>query len=316
MELDPDSMEGRWIQKKGEEEFYYQIDDALITAFCILGEDIRPAFEDSHLEKFTAMQQAIISEEFKTDFEEMKKDFKDFLFTLDEEVKIDPDNKDNDLEGGADFMLYKLNIENPSSVFSSLNAEEVASKIVMSETDDTVIYFDLEDQKFYTRKFSLNEEEVLEWAEEEAEVIEFGLVPDTTVLEKEIETLETTVTDFELAAEVKDTTIEGLEGNIVTLQESIDSYEALEKENALEVKKEIIEEFREQVSEEDIESIENEIENFSAEEIKSKLAVIVYELSKQLDDDDPEVKFVHKPKGDNNGNAPLWFKEVLKNKKK
>ncbi|KFZ25892.1 MAG: hypothetical protein KQ78_01848 [Candidatus Izimaplasma bacterium HR2] len=316
MELDPSSVEGRWIQKKGEEEFTFHIDDALISAFCILGEDIAPAFEDSQVTQFELMREAIIGKKFKEEFEEMKNDFKDFLFTLGGKEQIDIDSNDNDLEGGTDSMLYKLNIENPSSVFSSLNVEEEASKIVISETEDTVVYFDLEDQKFYTRKFSLNEEEILEWAED-AEVIEFGLVPDTAVLEEAITTLKTTVTDFELEVEKKDTTIGELESSIVTLQGSVNTYEVLEKEIVLEAKKEIINEFREQVSEEDIESIESEIENFSAEEIKSKLALIVYELSKEeIDGDNPEPKFTHKPKGSDNGSTPAWFNEVVKNIKK
>lgn len=319
MELDPDTLEGRWIQKKGQDDFYFNIDDAYISAFCILGEDVAPAFEESQVQTFSLSEKIIKNDTFKEEFEEMKKDFRNFMFTLGEKDKIDSNDLNNDLEGGTDSMVYKFNIENPSSTFSSLNVEEEVNIIIINETEDTVVYFDLRDQNFYTRKFTLDEEQNLTW-DDESEVIEYNLSADVKALEEKVDTLNTSIEEFELTIETKDEEIKKLESTIDVLQGSVDSYVALEKEEILKAKVKIINEFREKVSEEEIEKIENEIEKFSKEEIKAKLALIVYELSNVEDEDgnnlDP-TKFTHKQREDSTGGAvPVWFKTVLDNNKK
>ena len=316
MELDRDSIEGRWIQKGDGEDFYFNIDDALISAFCILGEDIEPAFEDSQVQSFSLAEKAIKDNNFKEEFEAMKVDFVKYVLALGEEDKIITDNFNNDLEGGTDSMLYKFNIENPSSVFSSLNGEEIVGKVIVVETAETVIYFDLEDQKFYTRKFTIDEENVIVWAED-AEVIEYTVPTDTTMLEATIMNLELDATEFVATIETKDETIGTLTVGNTALQETVDSYSVIQAEKELIAKKEVIDEFREKLSEEAIKLVEDEIDKFSVEEIKSKLALALYELSKGDNGDGAENNFTYNglntPKG---SNLPSWAKTVIETQKK
>lgn len=320
MELDPDTLEGRWIQKKGQDDFYFNIDEAWISAFCILGEDVAPAFEDSQVRDFS-LKEITQQEKFKLDYAEMQSDFAKFMAiesnSLGEEEQIDKDNLNKELEGGTESMLYKLDIENPSVVFSSLNEEDVATKIVIEENEDSVVYFDLNELKFYTRKFSFDEEENLVWAEEDAEAIEYTLPVDTTELEGKVETLEEAATNFDLEIEQKEKTIGELNATIQELNGSVERYEALEAQDLLNAKKEAINEFKELVAEEEIEKIEAEIENFTIEDIKSKLALIVYENSKETDDVDTGIHFTKtketKPTG---SNLPNWAKAVVDKRNK
>jgi len=319
MELDNDSVKGRWIQKKDSEDFYFKIDEALISAFCILGPDVRPAFERSQVKSFSLAEN--MGSSFKEEFEEMKEDFKTFLFTLGEKEQTDTDNLNNDLEGGTDSMLFKLNIENPSSLFSSLNPEDIATKIIVNETDNTVTYFDLEDGKFYARQFTMNEEEEIVWAEEEPVVYEYGQLPNAELeqsnaeLTEDVAILKNAEIDFEAQIETKDgsivelnKTVETLNGTIETLNTSIGEYEEYKKEKVAEEKESLIAGFAEKLSEEVIESIEKEINNFTLEEIEAKLIRAFYEENKG--DDIDNSKFTHNNKPHKSSNTPDWFKAV------
>ena len=124
MELDNDTLEGRWAEnyKKGMD--FFIVNDAIFSKLCILGEDVEPCFEGS----------TVTAPKASSTFTKLDNNFKQTLFTMMQELKTA-------LEGGQNKMknfskeedkLEKVN--NPKNEFST--GEEKTSDFVKKEEDE------------------------------------------------------------------------------------------------------------------------------------------------------------------------------------
>lgn len=108
MELDPETLEGRWATDNNEGIEFFIINEATITKLCILGDDVEPCFEGA----------AVTSPEVSKNFS-LGEDFAKTLFSMMEELKNALQNK-----GGSDM---------PKDTFTEEVTEEVAETVEAPE---------------------------------------------------------------------------------------------------------------------------------------------------------------------------------------
>jgi hypothetical protein len=85
-----------------EHEGYYEILDAEFSALCILGEEVEPCFESSHISQFS-----LNKEEFKKEFALMVKELKKSInFSQQKEDEIQGQNQQN--KGGENMEVSKF----------------------------------------------------------------------------------------------------------------------------------------------------------------------------------------------------------------
>jgi hypothetical protein len=117
MELDEDTLDGRWsVNNKTGMEFFI-INDAIFSKLCILGEDVEPCFEGASV---TAPE---VSKNFSLD-----DNFKRTLFTMMQDLKFA-------LEGGKNMEIVVENTEEivteetvVENIETAVEAEEVATE--------------------------------------------------------------------------------------------------------------------------------------------------------------------------------------------
>ena len=79
MELDEETLQGRWsIDKKTDMEFFI-INDAIFSKLCILGEDVEPCFEGSSVSAPNISKTFSMDNGFKTTLFSMMQDLKDVI---------------------------------------------------------------------------------------------------------------------------------------------------------------------------------------------------------------------------------------------
>ena len=105
MELDEETLDGRWSTNSNTGMDFFIINDAIFSKLCILGEDVEPCFEGSR----------ITAPEVSTTFTKMDEDFKKTLFTMMQDLK-------HALKGGYKMELEDENVET-----------EVATEVVTEE---------------------------------------------------------------------------------------------------------------------------------------------------------------------------------------
>lgn len=125
MELDNDTLDGRWAEnyKKGMD--FFIVNDAIFSKLCILGEDVEPCFEGS----------TVTSPQVSSTFTKLDNNFKQTLFTMMQELKVA-------LEGGQNKMknfskeedkLEKVN--NPKNEFSTGEEKTLDSTFAKKEEE-------------------------------------------------------------------------------------------------------------------------------------------------------------------------------------
>lgn len=253
MELDPASITGDWTLINGEE--YYVYNTAKMLGFCVIGEH-EPCFSVS---SFFSKNDDTYNSQYEK--------FSSLLFNL--KTQVEEAEKNN--EGG----------EQPMNEFENQEVvEQVENPQVQEEVQDT---FQAEEETVESAETAVEEEVVNEEttepesAEEEVseEPSEFdALQAQFNELQESYNKLQS---DFEEAqSRIESTTseIESLRAQNVELQNTIQNYEqqAIAFENAR--KEKLFEKYEKVLNEEEITPIKGEIENFSYEELESKLAII------------------------------------------
>ena len=92
MELDEDTLDGRWSQNLKTGMDFFIINDAIFSKLCILGEDVEPCFEGS----------SVTAPQVSASFTKVDDDFKKTLYSMMQELKFA-------LEGGQKMALEKIN---------------------------------------------------------------------------------------------------------------------------------------------------------------------------------------------------------------
>lgn len=256
MELDPNSITGDWGEISGE--YYYIYKTAKMLGFCIIGEH-EPCFSVSSF--FSKNDEAYANQFDK---------FSSLLSSLKERVE----EADNNAKGGEQIMDPTL--ENQEVEV------EVVEEVVETPAEEPVV------------EFENNEEEVVESVEEPAEEVEETPAEDEeepaaeptefealqsqfnqlqeqfNELNSNYEAAQNRVTELETAHAAE---IETLNNTIADLQASLSNYQAqaIASENAR--KNALVEKYEKIIGEEEISEIKNKTNDFSYDELESKLAI-------------------------------------------
>ena len=272
MELDINSIEGDWANIGDTEYFVYT--KAEIMGLCIIG-DHEPCFSVS---SFFSKN----DDSYKSQYEK----FSSLLADLKAKVE-EAENQPN--EGGEHQMEIEMNPEvnepTPAQEFENEEpvnqepeapaAEEFAAEEPVAEPE----------QEAAAEEEPAAEPEAEEPAEEPEE--EQGLVPEeplvevsTTDFEAQIAELQNQLNEMTTNYENAQTRIAELEAQITsaseteaTLRAEIATYEAERARLEVENKNSLIEQYATDLTEEEISPIRDEMNNFSYEELESKLAI-------------------------------------------
>lgn len=286
MELDSNSIDGEWTVVDGNEYFVYS--KAKMLGFCVLGDEVEPCFSSS---AFFSKEEA-----GETQFEKFSK----LLFELKEKVEK--------LEGGEtamdNFENIQETVEEVSTEFEETVEEVVEENIVENNND---IEENTSETTYSMEEVEENTSETTYSVEENVEVDSTDVVVDApeevesidTPFEETSETSEAEAAiDYEvLYNELRDTheavvasheeivntyvatieenkqTIESLNMALNEANARIAEYEA-QAENVEQARKnELIEEYNNQIPEEQMNEIKESVNDFTYEELESKLAV-------------------------------------------
>ena len=94
MELDSDSLDGRWSTNNNTGMDFFIINDAIFSKLCILGDDVEPCFEGAR----------ITAPEVSKTFTKIDEDFKHTLFSMMQDLK-------SALKGGYEMELEDKKVE-------------------------------------------------------------------------------------------------------------------------------------------------------------------------------------------------------------
>ena len=218
MELDEKTLQGQWTKDSNEKPRFFIINDGLISALCILGEEEEPCFEGSQIKVNFSLDNTFYS---------MMEELKEIV------------NK-----GGQSEMENVIN--NPVVEEEVIETPENETEVVETEN-----FVDESEQEINN-----NSEEIME------EVVE------TYSLEN-IPEYQTLLADFSALQESFNT----LQANTAGLEEELNSLREFKNGVDLQQKQAMINSFY-MLSDEDKQSVQDNIESLSVEEIESKLAVL------------------------------------------
>ena len=262
MELDEETLDGRWSTNNNTGMDFFIINDAIFSKLCILGEDVEPCFEGS----------SITAPEVSKQFTKMDDDFKKTLFTMMQDLK-------HALKGGYKMELEDKNVETEvtTAIEEEVTTVETPETEVVEETtveeevateEETISTEDTEDsidatqpsQEEYTaakddkEESEEKEEESAEDTKEEddSEEDKKKEEKDYSLLEQELETLKASYAEMETKYQ-----------ELVTFKEAVDN----EKKDAL------INSFY-MLSDEDKKDVIENKSKYSLDEIEAKLSVI------------------------------------------
>lgn len=248
MELDQKSLNGNWSTNLNEGYEFFIINEAVISALCILGEDIEPCFEGASIEKV----QFALEDNFKNELFSMMNEIKEFLSkggkpVEDNEKIIDEVTSVEETEVVTDFAEEVKEEETTEVVEAEATEEVVAEEAPAAEEVVETEFAEAEEAKEVAAEAP---------AEEEAPEATYNLeeIPEFIELTKSF-----------AAAQAQ---IESLTAELESLREFKCSIERTEKQ-------ELIEKFY-MLSDEDKKDVVDNIDSYSLSEIEAKLCVACY----------------------------------------
>ena len=251
MELDPDSITGDWGEIQGE--YYYIYKTAKMLGFCIIGEH-EPCFSVSSF--FSKNDENYINQFDK---------FSSLLSSLKERVE----EAENNAKGGEQAMDPTLENQEPEVV------EEVVETPVEEEP---AVEFENNEPAAEDEPVAEVEETPAEDEEPAAEPTEFEalqaqfdtLQANYNELNSNYEAAQNRIAELESAHAAE---IEGLNNSINDLRASLNNYQeqVTAAENAR--KNALVEKYEKIIGEEEISEIKNKTNDFSYDELESKLAI-------------------------------------------
>lgn len=257
MELDPDAMDGHWATDNSDGIEFFIINDAIFTKLCILGDDVEPCFEGASV---TAPQ---VSKNFSKDPE-----FSQTLYTMMNELKFA-------LNKGGSNMPEDMQTQPQEEVAEEFSAETVEVEETAEGVEDTSEEFAQEDTGEAEASSEFSEEASSEFSEDEeedaAEEQADELAEDDGEEEPPVEEEKPAEDDDEPKRTEHSLGVSPEE--FAAMQEELKALRAyrLEQENAK--KDEIIRKYFMLSNEDKAEVVANK-EQYSLEEIESKLALI------------------------------------------
>lgn len=256
MELDPLSIDGDWTMIEGQEYFVYT--KAKMLGFCVIGEH-EPCFSVS---SFFSKNDDI----YKSQYEK----FSSLLFNL--KAQVEEAEKNN--EGGEQPMNEFENKEVVEQVENPQVQEEVQD--TFQQTQETVEpeVTEAPAAENFEEKPAEVESVSEEHSEFEALQTKFNELQESyNQLQSDYTTAQARIEELEQFQTSTNTELENLRSKNEELQTSLQTYEnqALEVENNR--KNELIEKYEKVMKEEEISDIKDKANDFSYDELESKLAI-------------------------------------------
>lgn len=289
MELDQKSLNGTWSTNLNEGYEFFIINEAVISALCILGEDVEPCFEGASIEKV----QFALEDSFKTELFSMMNEIKEFLSkggkpVEDNEKIIDEVTSVEETEVVTDFA-EEVKEEETTEVVEAEAAEEVVAEEAPAAEEVVETEF--------TETEEAEEVAAEAPAEEEAPEATYNLeeIPEFVELTKSF-----------AAAQAQ---IESLTAELESLREFKCSIERTEKQ-------ELIEKFY-MLSDEDKKDVVDNIDSYSLSEIEAKLCVACYRSGVGFGSTETETKKDEVTTfnlGSVEDTTPAWIKAVEQHK--
>lgn len=297
MELDRNSTTGVWTKDSNNKPQFFIINEANISALCLLGEDVEPCFEGAQV-----ASQFTLSEDFKNTFTLMAKELKEILSeggnTMNEEMTtveevVEETVVEEPVEETTETEEEVVVEETPAEEVEEVS--DVEEEIVESEgqNDETETEENLENNE---GNFSETEEEVEESESEVSEQSAYSLdeIPEYTELR---------------------TNYSALEANYNALLEEIVPLRAFKAAADKAEKEALIRKFY-MLSDEDKKNVVENIDNYSLAEIEAQLAVICFRnkvnfnLEEEEKEEDTNLTFNLEASKNEFDNAPDWIKAV------
>lgn len=266
MELDPASIDGDWTMIENQEYFVYT--KAKMLGFCVIGEH-EPCFSVS---SFFSKNDDI----YKSQYEK----FSSLLFNL--KAQVEEAEKNN--EGGEQPMNEFENQEVVEQVENPQVQEEVQDTFQQSATEEEVIKTEAVEEApaaeaTFEEQPAESEPEVQESVSEEPSEFEalqtqFNELQESyNELQTNYEAAQARITELEQFQTSANTELETLRTQNEELQTSLQAYstQALEAENNR--KNELVKKYEKVMKEEEISDIKEKANDFSYDELESKLAI-------------------------------------------
>ena len=262
MELDEDTLQGRWERNNRGMDFFI-INDAIFSKLCILGDDVEPCFEGA----------SVTAPNVSASFTKVDDTFRQTLFTMMQDLKLA-------LEGGQQM--------NNDVVETVTSAEETVTELTTEpEVVETVVeeVVETNDEETVEPSFAASEEAVVETTkesevtEEEPEVVEEVVVEEPAVTEPSIEeqysALKTAHEELETNYNALQVSYTELESRFTALETAHAELVEFKRQSDDAKKDEMIEKFY-MLSEEDKKEIIDNKAKYTVEEIEEKLSVICF----------------------------------------
>ena len=265
MELDPASIDGDWTMIENQEYFVYT--KAKMLGFCVIGEH-EPCFSVS---SFFSKNDDI----YKSQYEK----FSSLLFNL--KAQVEEAEKNN--EGGEQPMNEFENQEVVEQVENPQTQEEVQDTFEQVATEEEVVETEVAEAPAAETNFeeqpAESEPKVQESVSEEPSEFEAlqtqlnDLQESYNQLQTDYEAAQTRIAELEQFQTSANTELETLRTQNEELQTSLQAYsnQALEAENNR--KNELIKKYEKVMKEEEISDIKEKANDFSYDELESKLAI-------------------------------------------
>ena len=269
MELDEDTLQGRWERNNRGMDFFI-INDAIFSKLCILGDDVEPCFEGA----------SVTAPNVSASFTKVDDTFRQTLFTMMQDLKLA-------LEGGQQM--------NNDVVETVTSAEETVTELTTEpEVVETVVeeVVETNDEETVEPSFAASEEAVVETTkesevtEEEPEVVEEVVVEEPAVTEPSIEeqysALKTAHEELETNYNALQVSYTELESRFTALETAHAELVEFKRQSDDAKKDEMIEKFY-MLSEEDKKEIIDNKAKYTVEEIEEKLSVICFRKKVNFD---------------------------------
>ena len=263
MELDPASIDGDWTMIENQEYFVYT--KAKMLGLCVIGEH-EPCFSVS---SFFSKNDDI----YKSQYEK----FSSLLFNL--KTQVEEAEKNN--EGGEQPMNEFENQEVVEQVENPQVQEEVQDTFQQTATEKEVIETEATSaaEATFEEQPAESEPEVQESVSEESSEFEalqtqFNELQESyNELQTNYEAAQARITELEQFQTSANTELETLRTQNEELQTSLQAYstQALEAENNR--KNELVKKYEKVMKEEEISDIKEKANDFSYDELESKLAI-------------------------------------------
>jgi len=267
MELDEESLDGHWSTDSKTGMDFFIINDAIFSKLCILGEDVEPCFEGA----------SVTAPQVSSSFSKVDNDFKQTLFTMMQDLKFALKEGGKDMENQEiieetiiepETEKVEEEVVEETEISEEAAAEAVEEEEAVAEESDSEESADGEEETPSEEESNEDEEEAIdeEIAVEEA-------IEDTDEVIEEAPAEEFSLEDYK-----------ELQTSFAALEEEVKELREFKNQVELKEKNDLINSFY-MLGESDKADVKEHINEYSLEEIESKLCVICVKNKVNFDSD-------------------------------